>query len=98
MVIDLKAPTVIKGFRTQGVRRKDKRLGFPTAIRLKHTNDMADKMREFRNVDGSPVEFRVLDGNLTNIVNNNQLTSVVYLFKTQIDLISIDLTCFNNLY
>ena len=33
VVIDLKAPTVIKGFRTQGVRRKDGRLGFPTAIR-----------------------------------------------------------------
>lgn len=52
-----------------GVRRSDGSLAFPTAIRLLHTNDLADKMREFRNVDGSPVEFRVLDGASMSIMN-----------------------------
>jgi len=42
----------------QGVQRKDGILAFPTAIRLMYTNDLADKMVEFRNVDNSPVEFR----------------------------------------
>ncbi len=69
VTIDLKAPTVIRGFRTQGVRRADGRLAFPTAIRILHTNDLADKMREYRNVDGSPVEFRVLDGASMSIMN-----------------------------
>jgi hypothetical protein len=32
VTIDLKSPSVIRGFRTQGVRRHDGRLGFPTAI------------------------------------------------------------------
>ena len=67
--IDLKAPTIIRGFRTQGVRRLDGRLAYPTAIRLMYTDDLSDKMREFRNVDGSPVEFRVLDGASTSIMN-----------------------------
>ena len=52
-----------------GVRRSDGSLAFPTAIRLLHTNDEADKMREFRNTDGSPVEFRVLDGASMSIMN-----------------------------
>ena len=69
VTIDLKAPSVIRGFRTQGVRRRDGRLGFPTAIRIMYTNDLADKMREFRNVDRSPVEFRVLDGSSMSVMN-----------------------------
>ena len=68
-MIDLKAPTVIRGFRTQGVRRADGRLGYPTAIRLLHTNERSDVMREFRNIDGSPVEFRVLDGASMSVMN-----------------------------
>ena len=53
----------------QGVRRLDGVLAYPTAIRLMYTDDLSDKMREFRNVDGSPVEFRVLDGASTSIMN-----------------------------
>ena len=56
-------------FSTLGVRRRDGKLGFPTAIRLKHSNDLADKYSEFRNTDGSPVEFRVLDGTSMSIMN-----------------------------
>jgi hypothetical protein len=69
VTIDLKSPSVIRGFRTQGVRRHDGRLGFPTAIRLLYTDDLSDKMREFRNVDKSPVEFRVFDGCSMTVMN-----------------------------
>ena len=68
-MIDLKSPSVIRGFRTQGVRRLDGRLGFPTAIRLMYTNDLTDTMKDFRNVDGSPVEFRVIDGASMSVMN-----------------------------
>ena len=49
--------------------RRDGILAYPTSIRLMYTDDLSDKMREFRNVDGSPVEFRVLDGASTSIMN-----------------------------
>ena len=68
-MIDLKAPTVIRGFRTQGVRRADGRLGYPTAIRLLYSNERSDMMQEFRNIDGSPIEFRVLDGASMSVMN-----------------------------
>ena len=44
-------------------------MGYPTAIRLLHTNERSDKLREFRNIDGSPVEFRVLDGASMSVMN-----------------------------
>ena len=69
IMIDLKSPSVIRGFRTQGVRRLDGTLGFPTAIRLMYTNDLSDRMKDFRNVDGSPVEFRVIDGASMSVMN-----------------------------
>jgi len=69
VIIDLKAPTVIRGFRTQGVQRLDGRLAYPTAIRLMYADDIADKFRELRNADGSQVEFRVLDGAQQSIMN-----------------------------
>ena len=68
-----------RGFRVQGVLRKDGTLAFPTAIRLMYTNDLADKMREFRNVDNSPVEFRVLDGASMSIMNLPQAIEARYL-------------------
>ena len=82
VTIDLNAPTVIRGVRTQGVRRHDGRLAFPTAIRLMYTNDLADKMREFRNVDNSPVEFRVLDGASMSVMNLPQPIEARYELKT----------------
>lgn len=79
VIIDLKAPTVIRGFRTQGVKRHDGRLAFPTAIRLQYTNDLSDKMKEFRNIDRSPVEFRVLDGASMSVMNLPQAIEARYL-------------------
>ena len=46
VIIDLKAPTVVRGFRTQGVQRLDGRLAYPTAIRLMYADDIADNMVE----------------------------------------------------
>ena len=62
VIIDLKAPTIVKGFRTQGVQRLDGRLAFPNAIRLMYANDIADRFKSLKNSDGTNVEFRVLDG------------------------------------
>ena len=76
VTIDLRAPTVIRGFRTQGVRRLDGTLAFPTAIRLQYADSLADKMREFRNVDRSPVEFRVLDGASMSVMNLPQVKKI----------------------
>ena len=69
MIIDLRAPTIVRGFRTQGVQRLDNRLAYPTAIRLMYADELADKFRELRNADGSQVEFRVLDGATQSIMN-----------------------------
>ena len=69
VIIDLKAPTVVRGFRTQGVQRLDGRLAYPTAIRLMYADDIADRFKELRNADGSQVEFRVLDGASQSIMN-----------------------------
>ena len=46
VIIDLNAPTIVKGFRTQGVP----------------SNDIADRFKSLKNSDGTNVEFRVLDG------------------------------------
>ena len=62
VTIDLKAPTIVKGFRAQGVQRLDGRLAFPKAIRLMYADDIADKFQSLKNSDGTQVEFRVLDG------------------------------------
>ena len=62
VIIDLKAPTIVKGFRTQGVQRLDGRLAFPNAIRLMYANDIADRFKSLKNSDGTNVEFRILDG------------------------------------
>ena len=69
VIIDLRAPTIIRGFRTQGVQRLDGRLGYPSAIRLMYADQLSDKFKELRNVDGSQVEFRVLDGASQSIMN-----------------------------
>jgi hypothetical protein len=37
--------------------------------RLLYTDDLSDKMREFRNVDKSLVEFRVLDSSSMSVMN-----------------------------
>ena len=62
VIIDLKAPTVVKGFRIQGVQRLDSRLAFPNAIKMMYADDIADKFTSLKNSEGTQVEFRVLDG------------------------------------
>lgn len=69
VIIDLRAPTIVRGFHTQGVQRLDNRLAYPTAIRLMYADELADKFKELRNADGSQVEFRVLDGATQSIMN-----------------------------
>jgi hypothetical protein len=69
VIIDLKAPTIVRGFRTQGVQRLDGRLAYPSAIRLMYADELSDRFRELRNSDGSQVEFRVLDGASQSIMN-----------------------------
>jgi hypothetical protein len=87
ITLDFRAPTVIKGFRVQGVRRHDGLLGFPTAIRLQYTDDLADKMKDFRNVDDSPVEFRVLDGAAMSVMNLPRPIETRYVTTTLKDSI-----------
>ena len=69
VIIDLRAPTVVQGFRTQGVNRLDGRLAYPSAIRLMYADDIADRFKELRNSDGSQVEFRVIDGAAQSVMN-----------------------------
>ena len=85
--VDLRAPTIIRGFRTQGVKRHDGRLAYPKAIRLQYSTEKADKMREFRNVDRSPVEFRVLDGASMSVMNLPQPIEARFLRLNLIDFV-----------
>ncbi|XP_073992974.1 sushi, von Willebrand factor type A, EGF and pentraxin domain-containing protein uif isoform X1 [Rhodnius prolixus] len=65
VMIDLKAPTVIRGFRTQSTPRPDGTLAFTSAIRIQYTNNLTDIMRDYTNPDGTPVEFRILGPSLS---------------------------------
>lgn len=63
--IDFKAPTIIRGFRTQGVQRFDDQVAFTSAIRLQYTDDLTDVFKEYANPDGTAVEFRILEPSLS---------------------------------
>lgn len=63
--LDLKAPTIIRGFRTQSVTRADGHLAFTSAIRIQYTNNLTDIFRDYTNPDGTPVEFRILEPTLS---------------------------------
>lgn len=63
--IDFKAPTIIRGFRTQGVQRFDDQTAFTSAIRLQYTDDLTDVFKEYANPDGTAVEFRILEPSLS---------------------------------
>ncbi|XP_076035426.1 sushi, von Willebrand factor type A, EGF and pentraxin domain-containing protein uif [Oratosquilla oratoria] len=69
IMVDLRVPTVIRGFRTQPVARQDGSLAFATSIRLQYTDDLTDVYREYTNNDGSPVEFRITSGASLSVVN-----------------------------
>ncbi|KAK6617037.1 hypothetical protein RUM44_005394 [Polyplax serrata] len=63
--LDLKAPTIIRGFRTQSVTRTDGNLAFTSAIRIQYSNNLTDVFRDYTNPDGTPVEFRILEPTLS---------------------------------
>lgn len=65
VVIDFKAPTVIRGFRTMHVQRHDGSVAFTSAIRLQYTDDLTDVFTDYKNPDGTAVEFRILEPTLS---------------------------------
>lgn len=65
VMIDLKAPTLIKGFRTMHVQRYDGTVAFTSAIRLQYTDDLTDVFKDYANPDGTAVEFRILEPTLS---------------------------------
>ena len=65
VLIDLKAPTIIRGFRTTSVPRPDDTLAYTSAVRIQYTDDLTDVFKDYRNPDGTAVEFRILEPTLS---------------------------------
>lgn len=65
VMIDMKAPTIIRGFRTQSVSRADRNLAFTSAVRIQYTDDLTDTFKDYTNPDGTAVEFRILEPTLS---------------------------------
>ncbi|XP_022825719.1 sushi, von Willebrand factor type A, EGF and pentraxin domain-containing protein 1 isoform X1 [Spodoptera litura] len=65
ILIDLRAPTIIRGFRTMSVMRADGNIAFTSAIRIQYTNDLTDVFKDYTNPDGTAVEFRILEPTLS---------------------------------
>jgi hypothetical protein len=61
----MKAPTIIRGFRTQVVARADGNIAFTTAVRIQYTDNLTDIFKDYTNPDGTPVEFRILEPTLS---------------------------------
>ncbi|CAL4150116.1 unnamed protein product [Meganyctiphanes norvegica] len=85
VMVNLRVPTVIKGFRTQPVGRIDNTLAFATSIRIQYTNNLTDVFREYTNSDGSPVEFRITSGASLSIVNLPTPVEAQYIRLTLAD-------------
>ncbi|XP_074599235.1 sushi, von Willebrand factor type A, EGF and pentraxin domain-containing protein uif isoform X2 [Brevipalpus obovatus] len=68
---DLRAQTVIRGFRIQPVVRDDNSQAFPVTVRLQHSNDLTDLFRDYSDLSGRPVQFRLAPngGSGLSIVN-----------------------------
>lgn len=60
VLIDFKAPSIIRGFRTMSVQRFDGNIAFTSAVRLQYTDNLADVFKDYANPDGTAVEFRIL--------------------------------------
>uniref|UniRef100_A0A1A9UCN5 Uncharacterized protein n=1 Tax=Glossina austeni TaxID=7395 RepID=A0A1A9UCN5_GLOAU len=65
LMIDLKAPTVLRGFRTMSVQRFDGNIAFTSAVRLQYSDDLTDIFKDYTNPDGTAVEFRILEPTLS---------------------------------
>ncbi|XP_028967225.1 uncharacterized protein LOC108863645 [Galendromus occidentalis] len=55
--IDLAAPTVIRGLRTQPVIRQDGGQAFPISVRIQYTDEVIDVFRDYTDALGRPMEF-----------------------------------------
>uniref|UniRef100_T1IXR4 Uncharacterized protein n=1 Tax=Strigamia maritima TaxID=126957 RepID=T1IXR4_STRMM len=58
ILIDLLAPTILRGFRSQAVQRPDGSLAFPAVLRIQYSDDLSDVFREYGTPDGKTLEFR----------------------------------------
>ncbi|GAB0094394.1 sushi, von Willebrand factor type A, EGF and pentraxin domain-containing protein 1 [Sergentomyia squamirostris] len=65
VMIDFKASTILRGFRTMSVQRSDNIVAFTSAIRLQYTDDLTDVFKDYANPDGTAVEFRILEPTLS---------------------------------
>ncbi|XP_072154980.1 uncharacterized protein uif isoform X2 [Bemisia tabaci] len=65
ILLDLKAPTVIRAFRTQSVARGSGSLAFTSAVRIQYSDNLTDVFTDYTNPDGTPVEFRILEPTLS---------------------------------
>ncbi|KAH1029276.1 uncharacterized protein LOC109533262 isoform X1 [Dendroctonus ponderosae] len=57
--LDLRAPTIIRGFRTMAVTRLNGDVAFTSAVRIQYTDDLTDVFKDYRNPDGLAVEFTI---------------------------------------
>lgn len=81
VMVDLKAPTVIRGFRIMSVIRPDGNIAFSTAIRIQYTDDLTDIFNNYRNPDGSEVEFRIIEPNQSILNLPNPIEARYVKFK-----------------
>ncbi|XP_055387901.1 uncharacterized protein LOC129616312 isoform X2 [Condylostylus longicornis] len=65
VMVDFKAPTILRGFRTMSVQRFDGNIAFTSAVRLQFTNNLTDVYKDYANPDGTAVEFRILEPTLS---------------------------------
>ncbi|XP_032681239.1 sushi, von Willebrand factor type A, EGF and pentraxin domain-containing protein 1 isoform X1 [Odontomachus brunneus] len=64
-MIDMKAPTIIRGFRTHVVERNDGTIAYASAVRIQYTDELTDAFKDYTNPDGTPVEFRIVEPTLS---------------------------------
>ncbi|XP_043234344.1 uncharacterized protein LOC122387849 [Amphibalanus amphitrite] len=67
VMIDLRAPTVVHGFRIQPVSRPDRSVAYAKSLRLYYTNELTDVLKEYQTSSGAPVEFRTAGAGLSVI-------------------------------
>lgn len=83
VLVDLKAPMIIRGFRTVSVTRPDGNVAFTSAVRLQYSDDLTDVFKDYRNPDGSAVEFRILDPTLSVLNLPSPIEAQYVRFKIQ---------------
>ena len=69
VMIDFRAPIILRGFRTQPVLRGASGVAFASSIRLQYADDLNDLFREYKSPEGAPVEFRIPEGTSIAVVN-----------------------------